>query len=258
MRKIVLIYDGSFKGFLTSVFKIYSEKLDPVNILPTGVVQKQIFSEEQEVFTDDKKAKRILKGLQQRIGHAGIKKIQWAFLSEKEGIELLLFRMIKYIFSTHLRASIDYSNPDVLAVTQTANKVGREKHRMEAFVRFRLTKDTIYFAVIEPDYNVLPLITKHFKNRYTDQKWLIYDLRRKFGIYYDLTRVEYISLELPEDIGITGANPEYFEASEIRFQKLWREYFNSTSIKNRTNMRLHVQHVPKRYWKYLSEKSPFV
>ena len=33
------------------------------------------------------------------------------------------------------------------------------------------------------------------------------------------------------------------------------EYFKSTNIKSRKNMKLHLQHVPKRYWKYLTEKS---
>ena len=128
---------------------------------------------------------------------------------------------------------------------------------MEAFVRFRLTKDDIYFAIIEPDFNVLPIIIKHFKSRYADQKWLIYDIKRKIGAYYDLNKTEYVSMELPEDIGISGGNSEYFDPGEIYFQKLWKEYFDSTNIKSRVNMRLHVQHVPKRYWKYLSEKSPF-
>ena len=64
-------------------------------------------------------------------------------------------------------------------------------------------------------------------------------------------------MELPDDVGISGANSKYFDESEIYFQKLWEEYFKSTNIKTRANMRLHVQHMPKRYWKYLSEKSPF-
>ena len=47
-----------------------------------------------------------------------------------------------------------------------------------------------------------------------------------------------------------------FDEDELVFQTLWRDYFKSTNIKSRKNMRLHIQHVPKRYWKYLSEKLP--
>ena len=45
----------------------------------------------------------------------------------------------------------------------------------------------------------MPLIITHFKNRYADQRWIIYDLKRHYGIFYDLNKVEEITLEtLPE------------------------------------------------------------
>lgn len=257
MTKKVLKYDGSFEGFLTCVFNAFEQKLKVIEIVPTGESQDQLFSETENIITEDAKSQRVLKALKAKVTSNGLRRIKFAFLSEKQGIEIRLYEMIRYIFSMPENAELDYSDPIVLYISKTAKQVGREKHRMEAFVRFRLTKDDIYFAIIEPDFNVLPIITSHFKNRYADQKWLIYDVKRKFGVYYDLSKTEYISIDLPKDIGVSGGNSEYFETGEVYFQKLWKEYFDSTNIKSRVNMRLHVQHVPKRYWKYLSEKSPF-
>ncbi|GAA4315214.1 TIGR03915 family putative DNA repair protein [Pontixanthobacter gangjinensis] len=257
MKEVVLKYDGSFKGFLTCIFQAYEQKLKVVEIVPAGEDQQQLFSQTEEVTTEELKALRVLKALQKKTSKNGFTRIKWAFLSEAPGIEMKLYEVIKYVFASKQEVDKDYSHPAVLYITDIAKQVGREKHRMEAFVRFRLTRDDIYFAIIEPDFNVLPIILKHFRSRYADQKWLIYDIRRKFGLYYNLQDTEYVSMELPEDMGISGANPEYFEEGEIYFQKLWKEYFDSTNIKSRVNMRLHVQHVPKRYWKYLSEKSPF-
>lgn len=34
-----------------------------------------------------------------------------------------------------------------------------------------------------------------FKRRYQDQRWLIYDEQRKFGLYYDLREIHEVSLE---------------------------------------------------------------
>ncbi|MCM8569008.1 DUF4130 domain-containing protein [Gramella jeungdoensis] len=82
-------------------------------------------------------------------------------------------------------------------------------------------------------------------------------MKKKFGIYYNKMKTEYVSLELPNDMGISGANEVYFEKPETYFRKHWYEYFNNINIKNRANMGLHLKHGPKRYWKYLSEKSPF-
>ncbi|PTX44266.1 putative DNA metabolism protein [Christiangramia gaetbulicola] len=257
MPDTVLKYDGSFMGFLTCIFMAYEQKLNIVEIVPAGEDQNQLFAETLEAITDEQKALRVIKGLKAKVSRNGMLRLKWAFLSEAPGIEMKLYDMCKYIFSSKQKVDTDYSHPSVLYITNIAKQVGREKHRMEAFVRFRLTKDDIYFAIIEPDFNVLPIIIKHFKSRYADQKWLIYDIKRKYGAYYDLNKTEFVSMELPEDIGISGGNLEYFDPGEIYFQKLWKEYFDSTNIKSRVNMRLHVQHVPKRYWKYLSEKSVF-
>ena len=118
----------------------------------------------------------------------------------------------------------------MLKLSQIAKSVRREKHRIEAFVCFKLTKDGIYFANIEPDFDVLPLISKHFKNRYADQKWIIYDLKRHYGLYYDLERVEVMQLALPDDFDPTKTNTDLFTTSEIEFQTLWQDYFESTNI----------------------------
>jgi probable DNA metabolism protein len=40
---------------------------------------------------------------------------------------------------------------------------------------------------------------------------------------------------------------------ELFFQQLWKEYFRSITIKERINLKLQRQHMPKRYWKYLTE-----
>lgn len=45
----------------------------------------------------------------------------------------------------------------------------REKHRMEAFVRSEHPTEDIYFARVEPDFNVLTLIGEHLRQRYQDQ-----------------------------------------------------------------------------------------
>ncbi len=255
MKKVSLVYDGTLEGFLTCVFTCYEEKLEVQDISPYGEAAGMLFSGVEEVITDLVKAGRVWKALKKKASEATLKQIKSAFLSEKKGIENTLFSMIQYIFSEINPVDNDYSHQAVLEVAQTARKVSREKHRMEAFVRFRLMKDNIYFAAIEPDFNVLPLIKHHFKNRYADQHWIIYDLKRKFGIHYDLSVVKFISLDLDSNIGISGGSTTFFDEKELQFQKLWKEYFESVNIKSRANSKLHHQHLPKRYWKYLTEKN---
>ena len=77
-------------------------------------------------------------------------------------------------------------------------------------------------------------------------------MRRKYGVYYDLETVTIVTLDL--DAIVSKNIDNLYSDSEINYQKLWSEYFDHTNIKERKNLQLHVQHVPKRYWKYLTEK----
>ena len=253
----ILIYDGSFNGFLTTVFKAFEERIEVADIQKNSEAQRGLFSDTETVFTQMDKAKRVWNGVQNK-SNSAIKNVYFSFLSESKGIELLLYRYIRKLFSPKAMMHLNYSDDTVLKISQLAKSVGREKHRMEAFVRFQLTQDGVYFANIEPDFDVLPLISKHFRSRYADQQWLIYDVKRKYGIFYDLNTVEIISLDLQEVHTNSLQKSSTFTSEEYDYQNLWNNYFTSTNIKSRINMKLHTQHVPKRYWKYLSEKKQAV
>ncbi|MDC6364772.1 MULTISPECIES: TIGR03915 family putative DNA repair protein [Flavobacteriaceae] len=252
-----LIYDGSFNGFLTAVFVAFDERVNVADIQKNSQCQSGLFSETETIFTHVEKAKRVWNGIRNK-SHNAISNVYFAFLSETEGVELMLYTYIQKLMSSNNAKHLDYSDNIVSHISQLARKVGREKHRMEAFVRFQLTKDDIYFANIEPDYDVLPLISKHFRNRYTDQQWLIYDVKRKYGIFYNLDHVEMVSLNLQEVHFNKIQKSDAFNSQEYDYQTLWNDYFKSTHIKSRINPKLHQQHVPKRYWKYLSEKKEAV
>jgi probable DNA metabolism protein len=98
------------------------------------------------------------------------------------------------------------------------------------------------------------LISNHFEKRYADQRWLIYDSRRKYGLYYDLEKVTEVNLNFETNLNNTAALKNICDESEELYQKLWQQYFSSVNIAARKNMKLHIQHMPKRYWRYLTEK----
>jgi probable DNA metabolism protein len=248
-----VLYDGTFEGFLTVVFEVYEYKILQPKIRRGNVAEGSLFGDVHVVHTNTSKAKRVLAKLDQKILKTSINQLYKSFLSELIGIENSLLRYIQYVITGKPGAENDYGHPDVLMVQQTSRKVHREKHRMEAFIRFQLTKDKLYYAIIQPDFNVLPLIANHFKERYADQRWLIYDCRRKYGLCYDLREVSEVMIHFNEG---NSEEENVYDEKESLYQELWKQYFDSVNIKARRNMKLHIQHVPKRYWKYLIEKQP--
>lgn len=248
----ILIYDGSWPGLMTCIFEIYERKLNQVSIVTQKNFRRDAFAHSISIYTDQEKAKRVWAGLSKRISKRALSNLYSCYLSELAGIENNICQYIRLAFDMEQSPEQAYSFPAVLRVSQVERMVHREKHRMEAFIRFKLTKDEIYYAAIEPDFNVIPLIIKHFKNRYADQKWLIYDIKRNYGIYYDLENVT--EVELKANDPSSNDNVSAFHEDEAIYQTLWSDYFKHVNITERKNNKLHLMHVPKRYWKHLTEK----
>lgn len=252
-----VIYNGRFDDFLCAVFDVYEYRFIEVEIITGARFKGNIFEKVHFANHDPKHSERVLKGLRQKLSPEAQQQVYRTFLSEITGIENVLLEYIRYAFASEQSIEADFSNNAVLTITQTAKKVWREKHRMEAFVRFQKTADQLFYATVAPDYNVLPLIAGHFTNRYADQSWLIYDTRRHWGLYYDLKTVEEVQLAFSDNTGDGKNIRSVFEENEEAYQKLWQVYFKSVNIPARKNKKLHLQHMPKRYWKYLTEKQGF-
>ncbi len=249
-----LIYDGSFEGLLSAIFEVYALQVKEPRIRSQQHVIGQLFSNTLNVPYNEEKANRVSAKVKILLGREGLNALWKATLSEREGIEDTVLGVVAYALETKKNILGDFGHPDVLALQEVLKKIGRERHRMTAFVRFALGNDGVFYSGIEPDFDVLPLIMDHFKKRYADQKWLIFDKKRRYGIYYDLQRV--VTVEVQEVVNslYPAVLELQWDPSENEFQKLWKNYFKSTNIASRKNQKLHLQHVPRRYWKYLVEK----
>jgi len=250
----IYIFDGSFEGFLTSVFEYYERKPGKVQLVSQRDYQPVLLEETLEIINDEEKAKQVWTGLKKKISPDWQTRFYKSYLSEDAQTFQHLFDFACYIFDNPKGVEQNFGHPSVMAISKMDKSVNREKHRMKAFIRFQETADGIFYAPVEPDYNVLPLIISFFKNRYADQKWIIYDLKRHYGLFYDLEKVEAITMEYLPEIKSAQANKELLHGKEELYALLWNDYFKSTNIPARKNMKLHIQHVPKRYWKFLTEK----
>lgn len=250
------IFDGTYHGFLCCVFVNFERKDTDVQLQVEGedASQADLFAEHRLIFTDLVKAQRVQTGLNKILRKSKAMDFFRVFLSEDRKAWAASFNIICQLFSGQAQILENYGDAEVLYFAQTLKKVSRERHRMKAFVRFSKSSDGLFFAVVEPDFNVLPLIVPFFKNRYADQSWLIYDVKRKYGLLYDKKSVMEVQLSPEEKQALTTDAVISLDEKDAHFQTLWKRYYQSTNIEARRNMKLHLQYVPKRYWKYLVEK----
>ncbi|MDX1529888.1 MAG: TIGR03915 family putative DNA repair protein [Rhodothermales bacterium] len=250
----VYVYDGSFAGWLTVVFEAYRRREPPGQIVTEAPeVQGALFSEALPVATDAEAAERVRRGLERRVRPGGVERVYHAFLSEAPGIERDLYRLAARVFTRDGSALDDLRFPPALLTERMAARVRHEVHRMHAFVRFERRAGERYVAVARPEHNVLPLLHPHFGARYPAMRWAIVDDRRGYALLHtpaaDRAEGEAAAAFVP------AAAVAFDRAEdEAAFQGLWQAYYRAVTIEERRNPKLHLRHVPRRYWPYLTEK----
>ena len=265
---IVYVFDNTLDGLLTAVFDSFFLKQQPDFLLAEGE-QLPLFADTPHiVMTDSEKAERVWKGLEKQLSRDGLHMITISWFSEEHMLNQPLFNFICKVFRLKMKnLEQNASDPDVLEVRNTCRRVLHEQLRMKQFIRFQKAKDGTYLAVVSPDHNVLPLIIDHFQDRFNDQPWLIYDAKRHYGYYYEASpapskgRGEVIRVtfedeaSVPFDLSNGKMDETVLSENDKIFQDLWRTYFKAICIKERMNPKKQLSDMPRRYWKYMTEKN---
>lgn len=138
----------------------------------------------------------------------------------------------------------DRGDPRVAKLNAMAKEVGRDKHKMTAFVRFREIGEPDaprrrFAAWFEPSHFIVEPTAPFFAKRFGDMDWTIFTP--------DLTA--------------------HFEEGKLRFapgapkpplaeddtETLWRTYFRSIFNPARVKLKAMQAEMPKKYWKNLPE-----
>lgn len=256
MPLIIFQYDRTFDGMLTVVFDAYARRSFPQVIQGTDEPLPLFYDEVHPVITDEAKADRVWKALEKKLSKDALSCLTVSYLSELPELDLHLFRYICKNIDSPVSLENNLADDDILFVTNTFRKVLYERLRMMLFIRFQKAADGTYFGIMEPQYNVLPLAIAHFKDRFADQPFVLYDKRRHYGYYYDQHEVTQVTFDESLPHFVTGKLDESLMAEDEKlFQELWRTYFKAVCIRDRLNPRKQRKDMPVRYWKYLTEKN---
>ncbi len=254
---MVFIYDGSYEGLLSCIFTVFKGRITPIAISTEENHQFTLLDTATRIVTNEEWAARVLKGVDERTNAYASALMYKLFLSELPWCEMLVYQVVQAIIQKGDGTVLEnFANPYILKAARIEKMIHREVHRMHAFVRFQKSRDGLFYAAIDPDFNVLPLIGDHFEKRYADQAWLIFDTRRHYGLYYDQETMEFVCTDDP----VFAVNPNllkgdsFQDEKEKQYQALWENYFHAVNIRERNNTKLHLRHMPRRYWKYLTEK----
>lgn len=249
---MIVVFDGTLEGLLTVVFDVYLNQYDPIAIHAIDNPPSDLFADLTEVATNQKQAARVRNKLIEKSAPSVLTHIEKVLAYELPTAYILAFKYIRKIIDKSTGFWRNYSDDTVMEVQKILKSIRREIHRIHAFVRFIEYEDNYYHALIEPDFDVLKWSYSHFVKRYPAMNWSIADVKRDKAVIYrkEDRHINWIigleQLEYHEQV-------EQFRHHSI-YEEAWQKYFRSVNISERRNDKLHLQHVPKRYWKNLIEK----
>ncbi|MBP2639313.1 MAG: putative metabolism protein [Firmicutes bacterium] len=240
---LIYRYDGSFEGLLCCVFESYDQHEIPLDIFSPASLQTTLLPE-KDIRTETAKANRVLASIPQKISPAALDFIKRAFLTchaQKE-LYILLFLRMGYRYGASV---MNMLTDDVVNTLFTAVKhLDKESHLFKGFIRFSVFNNALV-AEIEPKNVVLPFLVRHFRERYPEERFLIYDKTHRMGLIYQpyqATIIPIEELDLPET-----------DENERSFRELWQLFYDTIEIKERHNPKCRMSLMPKRYWKNMTE-----
>ena len=236
------LVDGSEECFFTAVFDAFKDK----NCIITSERDLQIGldSEFKEVIADNGKAERVKKKLN-ALDKLCLEDIGLLLRSCDTLKEQTAFEYIKLIIANVGEVRNMLATPTVMEMTTMRGKVTTEIHKLKGFLRFIENAEGVLYAPYSPDNDITDLLAPHFARRFSNQRFVIHDIKRKKAAMFDGNEIVMFDAE--------GAEI-YLSEYQQHFEDLWRQYYKSVNIESRPHEKQMKGYMPVRYWKFLPEK----
>lgn len=242
-------YDGSFYGLLTCIYHIYYDRVEPLNIcvkINESVEQHNFLYESINITTSSEKALKVYNSIAEKISNQALSQVYEAYLSSVEGKELIIYNYIKLGYKVGSNIYAYHYMSEVSEFRKIIIKVTKEVHNFCGFIRFEL-RGNFYYAIYAPDHNITELLVPHFVERFSDQNFIIHDIKRNVAAIYD-TKDYFLTSFTNEELQALNS-----KTKEDPFEQLWKEYFVNMAIEERKNSKQQKRLMPTRYWKHMLE-----
>ncbi len=253
LSQVAYVHDGTLEGLLTCVFVAYERHEEPEDIVFGPLYEPRLGQSVISVPTDFAKADRVRKGVVRMAGCHAFTTIMRASTCDNYETGAVVFRFIRYAMARPPAARKqpileELANPVVSDVLKLAKHASNEAERMRQFVRFSQLENGVWFARVNPNASVVPLVMGYFAGRLNDQPFIVYDEAHHIAGVYDGRTWELVRGEI--------ANvPRSTERDQL-MEEAWKRFYDALSIDARFNPELRRHFMPVRLWRNLPEMQP--
>ncbi|RMD74613.1 MAG: DNA metabolism protein [Lentisphaerae bacterium] len=253
----LLSYDGSIEGLFSVIAVVMEEELEPSAICAAEKMHcGDLFAQPRHITTDEERVHALLQKLKPLCDRRTFRQILYVYFSEDDEAALLICRYVLLLLERNAPVYSDLTHPVVNRFHRLARKVSRECHRYQGLLRFEAIRDLddeVLLGCFAPDHNLVALLMPYFCERMASEAFILYDIRRNFGMYHRGGDV--FEVCFPRQTRERLRQFHRLHVEPDRFEELWRRYFQSASIESRYNPRLQRNIMPRKYWSFLTEMS---
>lgn len=245
MNNYIYLYDGSLIELLNLISNLLKENKYPINIKNEKEYEPNLI--DTAIHLNTSLRKNIYQEWEEKTSKSILQIIYYIHLSTDKNKELIIYYFLKNALKYKDKVKYMRNLNCVNKALKITHYVFGEAHRMKGFLRFKEMKNGFLYAKMSPENNIIGLLSNHFKKRLAKENWMIKDEKRNIYAIYDTKKVYYLSEEQ-----IIKLNLDVSE-EELNIEDLWKTFFKTISIKERTNKRAQRNFMPLKYRKYMLE-----
>lgn len=249
-NRVVYLCEDTPDGIFTAIYDAWAAniKQEQLSIQVEYLHTMQLFTDYIYVQTDFDKAVKVARSVRNKIGVEAYDMMYKAALSYEEDKIDAIYRFLKLGFH-HGRAVVDMHGEDsVCRVFELKRNVWNEAHSFREFLRFHDSEEGILIARIHPKNHVLPILADHFSDRFPEENFVILDDNHAMGVFHE-KRKNWFLAPLEEQV----LERIWSQKESEEYEKLWKTFFHTIAIEERTNYKCQRNMCALRYRDYMIE-----
>lgn len=246
--------EDTIEGIFSAVYCAWEYRFGHENtalafIEKDSVEMPELFAEYHTLVPDDEKARKVLDTIRRCCGYTVYENLFLAAYAEAEDKADVIYRYIQKALTMGKMIQNHLTAPEVVRIMELSRAVKNEEHHYLGFLRFMEVSENILLAKYMPKHRVTELIMPHFTDRYPEERFIIWDIRRnEAGVH--MPGQKYLMT------GFTEREKEHllsYEEVHPDAEQLWKTFVKAVSIQERENEELQRNNIPLHFRTYMAE-----
>jgi len=230
---------------LSCIYDAWASKLGHQNIRLEyeGENQLSLMDEYCYVEADPGKASSVMDAINLKISPEVYMELAYESMSSEPDALDNIYRvlLLGFAYGSNVLKMVQYAA--VSRHIEIRRHVGNEVHHFIEFIRFHEVRKSLYVAHIEPKNRIVSALGTHFADRFPSESWMIVDDVHGEALVQPADEAFFLKSLSPEELDKLRLT----ELENDEYTDLWRVFFNSIAIRERTNYELQRNLFP--LWK---------